>query len=64
MMLNYYIHPIKAKRSYNRRLNAESTNHAKKIKFGSRVRSKNDIAKENDSRFKSCQEKQISVAGV
>ena len=51
MMLNYYSHPIKAKRSYNRRLNAESTNHAKKIKFGSRVRSKNDIAKENESKF-------------
>src|SRR3989344_6838270 len=33
MMLNYYNHPIKAKRSYNRRLNVESTNHAKKAKF-------------------------------
>lgn len=51
MMLNYYKHPIKAKRSYNRRSNAESTNHAKKSKFGSHVRSKNDIAKENESAF-------------
>jgi hypothetical protein len=49
MMLNYYNHPIKAKRSYNKRLNAESTNHAKKAKFGSHVRSKNDTAKENES---------------
>ena len=49
MMLNYYNHPIKAKRSYNRRLNVESTNHAKKTKFGSRVKSKNDTAKENES---------------
>lgn len=51
MMLYYYNHPIKAKRSYNRRLNVESTNHAKKSKFGSRVRSKNDVAKENESTF-------------
>jgi len=49
MMLNYYNHPIKAKRSYNRRLNVESTIHAKKTKFGSHVRSKNDVAKENES---------------
>lgn len=49
MMLNYYKHPIKAKRSYNRRLNVESTNHAKKSKFGSHIRSKNDTAKENES---------------
>ncbi len=51
MMLYYYNHPIKAKRSYNRRSNVESTNHAKKSKFGSHVRSKNDIAKENESTF-------------
>src|SRR3989338_3160305 len=51
MMLNYYNHPIKAKRSYNRRSNSESTIHAKKKKFGSHVRSKNDIAKENESTF-------------
>ncbi len=51
MMLNYHKHPIKSKRSYNRRLNVESTNHAKKAKFGSHVRSKNDIAKENESKF-------------
>ena len=51
MMLNYHNHPIKAKRSYNRRLNVESTNHAKKAKFGSSVRSKNDTAKENESTF-------------
>ena len=51
MMLNYHNHPIKAKRSYNRRLNVESTNHAKKAKFGSSVRSKTDIAKENESTF-------------
>ena len=51
MMLNYYNHPIKSKRSYNRRLNVESTNHAKKSKFGSHVRSKNDVAKENESKF-------------
>ena len=49
MMLNYHNHPIKAKRSYNRRLNVESTIHAKKTKFGSYVRSRNDIAKENES---------------
>ena len=49
MMLNYYNHPIKAKRSYNKRLNVESTNRAKKTKFGSHVRSKNDTAKENES---------------
>ncbi|KAF0152065.1 MAG: Transposase [Ignavibacteria bacterium] len=49
MMLNYYNHPIKAKRSYNRRLNVESTNHAKKAKFGSHVKSKNDTAKETES---------------
>ena len=49
MMLNYYNHPIKAKRSYNQRLNVESTIHAKKTKFGSHVRSKNDVAKENES---------------
>ena len=49
MMLNYYNHPIKSKRSYNRRLNVESTNHAKKAKFGSHVRSKNDTAKETES---------------
>ena len=48
MMLNYYDHPIKSKRSYNRRLNVESTNHAKKAKFGSHVKSKNDIAKETE----------------
>ena len=48
-MLNYYNHPIKAKRSYNKRLNVESTNHAKKTKFGSHVKSKNDIAKETES---------------
>jgi transposase len=51
MMLYYHRHPVKAKRSYNRRLNVESTNHAKKAKFGSRVRSKNDTAKENESKF-------------
>lgn len=51
MMLNYYNHPINAKKSYNKRLNVESTNHAKKAKFGSRVRSKNDVAKENESTF-------------
>jgi len=51
MILYYYNHPIKAKRSYNRRSNVESTNHAKKSKFGSHVRSKNDIAKENESTF-------------
>jgi hypothetical protein len=49
MMLYYYEHPIKAKRSYNRRLNVEATIHAKKTKFGSSVRSKNDTAKENES---------------
>lgn len=49
MMLRYYNHPIKSKRSYNRRLNVESTIHAKKSKFGSRVRSRNDTAKENES---------------
>ena len=49
MMLYYYNHPIKAKKSYNRRSNVESTNHAKKRKFGSHVKSKNDIAKENES---------------
>lgn len=49
MMLNYYNHPIKAKRSYNRRLNVESTIHAKKTKFGSHIKSKNDTAKENES---------------
>jgi len=49
MMLNYYNHPINAKRSYNRRLNVESTNHAKKAKFGSHVKSKNDTAKETES---------------
>lgn len=51
MMLYYYTHPIKAKRSYNRRSNVESTNSAKKRKFGSHVRSKNDTAKENESTF-------------
>lgn len=51
MMLNYHNHPIKAKRSYNRRLNVESTNHAKKAKFGSHVRSKNDTSKENECAF-------------
>lgn len=51
MILNYHNHPIKAKRSYNRRLNVESTNHAKKAKFGSSVKSKNDAAKENESTF-------------
>lgn len=51
MMLNYHNHPIRAKRSYNRRLNVESTNRAKKAKFGSHVRSKNDTAKENESTF-------------
>jgi len=49
MMLYYYNHPIKSKRSYNRRLNVEATIHAKKTKFGSFVRSKNDTAKENES---------------
>lgn len=51
MMLNYYKYLIKSKRSYNRRSNVESTNHAKKSKFGSHVRSRNDIAKENESTF-------------
>jgi transposase len=51
MMIHYHEHPIKAKRSYNKRLNVESTNHAKKAKFGSHVRSKNDIAKENECTF-------------
>ncbi len=51
MMLNYHEHPIKSKRSYNRRSNSESTIHAKKTKFGSHVRSKNDTAKENESAF-------------
>jgi len=51
MMLYYYNCPIKSKRSYNRRSNVESTNHAKKKKFGSHVRSKNDTAKENESIF-------------
>jgi len=51
MMLYYHNHPIKAKRSYNRRSNVESTNSAKKRKFGSHVRSKNDTAKENESAF-------------
>lgn len=49
MMLYYYDHPIKAKRSYNRRLNVESTNHAKKAKFASHVKSKMDTAKEIES---------------
>ena len=49
MMLTYHNHPIKAKRSYNRRLNVESTNHAKKTKFGSHVKSKKDTAKEVES---------------
>jgi hypothetical protein len=48
MMLNYHNHPIKAKRSYNRRLNVESTNHAKKAKFGSHIKSKKDTAKETE----------------
>src|SRR3989339_42312 len=39
----------KSKRSYNRRLNVESTNHAKKAKFGSHVKSRNDTAKETES---------------
>lgn len=51
MMLYYYNHPIKAKRNYNRRSNVESTNSAKKRKFGSHVKSKNDTAKENESTF-------------
>ena len=51
MMLNYYNHPIKSRRSYKKRLNVESTNHAKKAKFGSHIRSKNDTAKENESSF-------------
>lgn len=49
MMLYYHNHPIKAKRSYNRRSNVESTNSAKKRKLGSHVRSKNDTAKENEA---------------
>lgn len=49
MMLYYYNHPIKAKRSYNRRSNVESTNSAKKRKIGSHVKSKNDTAKENEA---------------
>lgn len=49
MMLYYYQHPIKAKRSYNRRSNVESTNSAKKRKIGSHVRSMNDVAKENEA---------------
>ncbi len=49
MMLNYYNHPIKAKKCYNRRLNVESTNHAKKTKFGSHIKSKKDTAKEIES---------------
>lgn len=48
MMLYYYKHPIKAKKSYNRRSNVESTNSAKKRKFGSVIKSKEEVAKENE----------------
>lgn len=40
--------------TYNIRQNAESTNHAKKSKFGSKVRSKYDKAKESEAMGKWC----------
>lgn len=40
--------------SYNLRQNAESTNHAKKSKFGSKIRSKKDSSKESEAMMKWC----------
>ncbi len=52
MMLDYYNKPIKSKRSYNKRSNAESTIHAKKSKLGDFVRCKEDNAKENEEHIR------------
>jgi hypothetical protein len=48
MMLAYIIESEKAMKHYHKRSNSESTFSAKKRKFGNFVRSKNDVAKENE----------------
>lgn len=52
MILKHREHPEEYDRHYHKRSNSESTFSAKKRKFGSSVRCKLDIAKENESMLK------------
>jgi len=52
MITAFHTKPEESGKHYHKRSNSESTNSAKKRKFGSFVRSRNDSAKENEEHMK------------